>query len=1106
MADRKGSRKTPMSLNDRHYRLLQDLSAPPKPSSKHSFDDDGIPQFSGITDFDSPPLEVGEAKPSIVNEDDDNIPDDSDSQLEKEEPTKVKIKGRRRLCKVSTRDNDSADKRAVLDEPNFADFDSPMPKNVVQGGGENGGGNEIRDILNELSAKFDFMSIEKKQAPKRVGLGEEEKVGLPEYASAGSSFSSASVTFDSSLDVIERDGDGVENVVEEHEVKSDLGKVYEGIRVHGVKNDSQRLNRNEPERVGERLMSKGQPFVSEVEEEEVNDLHIDLEGDNFIGRVHGITKCSVGIEPQPQRVNKKLAPVEQFLVSKVEVGEDDDDDCVVLSGKGIVKEVKRQGSKSKDKYDDLDGVDVLDDYADDSVVENDGSITLNGPKSCYKLPGKIAKMLYPHQSDGLRWLWALHCQGKGGILGDDMGLGKTMQICGFLAGLFHSHLIKRAIIVAPKTLLPHWIKELSVVRLSNKIREYYGTCPKARQYELQYVLQDKGVLLTTYDIVRNNSKSLRGDYDFEDEDSEDSVTWDYMILDEGHLIKNPSTQRAKSLLEIPSAHRIIISGTPLQNNLKELWALFNFCCPELLGDKKWFKEKFEYAILRGNEKKATDREKRIGSAVAKELRERIQPYFLRRLKSEVFNEENSKTTAKLSKKNEVIVWLRLTSCQRQLYEAFLKSELVLSAFDGSPLAALTILKKICDHPLLLTKRAAEDVLEGMESMLKPEDVHMAEKLAMHIADVAETDDLEEKHDIISCKIYFILSLLDNLIREGHRVLIFSQTRKMLDLIQNSIVSKGYEFLRIDGTTKASDRVKIVNDFQKGVGASIFLLTSRVGGLGLTLTRADRVIVVDPAWNPSTDNQSVDRAYRIGQTKDVIVYRLMTCGTVEEKIYRKQIFKGGLFKTATEHKEQIRYFNQQDLRDLFSLPEQGFDVSVTQKQLHKEHDCHHIMDDYLKAHIEFLQTQGIAGVSHHSLLFSKTEPVQLVKEEEEVTAPVQVVKEEEEEISKKGTTFVGCLPSSSSLECIVDGAAYDFKPKDVSMNKKRCSLDSGSNLTKFEIEEKINCLSQKLANKGMVSRLPDKGEKLQKQIAQPNSGLFKIRKTERTENTVIDLVD
>nr|POE55692.1 protein chromatin remodeling 24 [Quercus suber] len=230
-----------------------------------------------------------------------------------------------------------------------------------------------------------------------------------------------------------------------------------------------------------------------------------------------------------------------------------------------------------------------------------------------------------------------------------------------------------------------------------------------------------------------------------------------------------------------------------------------------------------------------------------------------------------------------------------------------------------ILKKICDDPHLLTKRAAADVLEGMESMLKP-DVHVAEKLAMHIADVADTDDLEEKHDIVSCKVSFILSLLDNLIREGHCVLIFSQTHKMLNLIQNSMVSRGYEFLRIDGTTKASDRVNIVNDFQIGVGASIFLLTSQVGDLGLMLTRADRVIVVDPAWNPSMDNQSVDRAYRIGQTKDVIVYRLMTCGTVEEKIYRKQIFKGGLFKTATEHKEQIRYFCQQDLRDLFSLPE------------------------------------------------------------------------------------------------------------------------------------------------------------------------------------------
>ncbi|KAI9114386.1 hypothetical protein K1719_014614 [Acacia pycnantha] len=169
-----------------------------------------------------------------------------------------------------------------------------------------------------------------------------------------------------------------------------------------------------------------------------------------------------------------------------------------------------------------------------------------------------------------------------------MGLGKTMQICSFLA-------------------------ELSVVGLSEKTREYFGTCTKLRDYELQYILQDKGVLLTTYDIVRNNSKSLQGNYVSDDEESEDGPIWDYMILDEGHLIKNPSTQRAKSLLEIPSAHQIIISGTPLQNNLKELWALFNFCC-QLLGSKKIMSQLY---FVEMKKKKASERDKRVGSSVAK---------------------------------------------------------------------------------------------------------------------------------------------------------------------------------------------------------------------------------------------------------------------------------------------------------------------------------------------------------------------------------------------------------------------------------------------------------------------------------------------------------
>ncbi|KAJ6740932.1 hypothetical protein OIU79_000950 [Salix purpurea] len=1092
MADlSKSTHRKPVSLNDRHYRLLQDLSAPPKqpPPPVTSFEeeeesisnvkfegrrricraeseDDNIPKFCGITDFDSSP--------------------------EEEKHTKVRIEGRRRLCKVYS--GDDASREEVKDDCCFddiADFDSPIPSKSVGYCDNNKSVNEIKDILSDLTSRLDLLSIEKNRVHENNNVA--KKVHVVEYASAESLFPLSSSPSDSSLHVNKNVEGDDESAVGEHEEGDLLSESFDDEVSSKVYDNSRGLKKNEYGRVDDKLVPAGKSFVSSVVEDE-SDLQIEYNHDEYVTRVEKTKKVTQRVKKnEPKAFNERLRTVgRSSVLSLRDESEDDEDDLVGLTGKEVVKKVGRPGAIAK--YNVLSGesreTDVLDSNADS---EDDGSIILPGLKSTYKLPGKIAKMLYSHQREGLRWLWSLHCKGKGGILGDDMGLGKTMQICSFLAGLFQSKLIKRVLVVAPKTLLTHWIKELSVVGLSGKTREYFGTSLKARDYELQYILQDKGILLTTYDIVRNNSKSLRGDRYFLDEESEDSYIWDYMILDEGHLIKNPSTQRAKSLLEIPSAHCIVISGTPIQNNLKELWALFNFCCPGLLGDNKWFKQTYEHPILRGNEKNASDREKRIGSTVAKELRERIQPYFLRRMKNEVFKEDDA-TTAKLSRKNEIIVWLRLTACQRQLYEAFLRSEIVLSAFDGSPLAALTILKKICDHPLLLTKRAAEDLLEGMESMLNPEDAAVAEKLAMHVADVAERTDFQEKHDNISCKISFVLSLLNNLIPEGHNVLIFSQTRKMLNLIQESLVSNGYEFIRIDGTTKATDRAKIVNDFQEGNGAPIFLLTSQVGGLGLTLTKADRVIVVDPAWNPSTDNQSVDRAYRIGQKKDVVVYRLMTCGTVEEKIYRKQIFKGGLFRTATENKEQIRYFSQQDLRELFSLPKQGFNISLTQQQLHEEHDSQHKMDEYLEHHIKFLETQGIAGVSHHSLLFSKT-------------ATVQLAQEEEDEIRKKVHTMVGNSSSSYSLEHNVDGAAHAFNPKDVNLNKKASSPDSVGKLTESEILERIDRLTQLLGNKVTVSRLPDQGEKLQKQISELNSVLNKLRMEKAPERKgVISLDD
>ncbi|KAL2941812.1 Protein CHROMATIN REMODELING 24 [Bienertia sinuspersici] len=1022
------TKKKPLSLNQRHNQLLSASQSKPllREEIRSSLKkvEDEAPHFS-FSDCDSSPdvTKTSKENKEFITRDssvsdeviDDNVSQFSgivDTGIEKPKPEKVKIEGRRRLCKISSKekDNDKDDRQTKEKNPQFfdiSDFSSPPPKKDVGCGGE-----EIRNILDDLSSKLDFLSIEKRQNPRPVdlkaiplsddSLQEVKGKGLSKKDELDDEFGSADSSFAAS---------------------SDLSSSSSGVKGGDVEG-------------GTLSESDGKDFVEDTE----------------------LNKNQNAYEGKSKKASKKgkEKPVVSHRASAYDLkdeGDEDEDDCVEVGHNNWAKRAQHHDGLLDKENGDSSVVEVLDDDVDEVVSGNEYEITFSGSgsTSTYKLPPKIGKMLYPHQRDGLKWLWSLHCKGKGGILGDDMGLGKTMQISGFLAGLFSSRLIKRAMIVAPKTLMPHWIKELTAVGLSDLIKEYYGTCPKLRHYELQHVFQDKGILLTTYDIVRFNEKLLRGS-GFYDEDCDDDSLWDYMVLDEGHLIKNPSTQRAKSLLGIPCAHRIIISGTPIQNNLKELWALFHFCCPDLLGDHREFRDRFEHPILRGNDKKASERDKRVGSMVAKELRERIQPYFLRRLKSEVFCEDDSAENTKLSKKNEIIVWLQLTSSQRQLYEAFLKSEIVLSAFDGSPLAAITILKKICDHPYLLTKRAAEDVLEGMDSTLNQEDCGLAEKLAMHAANLTEEGDFQEKHDTLSCKISFILSLLGKLIPEGHNVLIFSQTRKMLNLIQESLVTHGFEFLRIDGTTKASDRLKIVDEFQEGRGPPIFLLTSQVGGLGLTLTNADRVIVVDPAWNPSTDNQSVDRAYRIGQKKD--------------------IYKGGLFKTATEHKEQTRYFSQQDLKELFSLPKDGFDVSPTQLQLLAEHGDQNAMSDSLKAHIKFLESLGIGGVSDHSLLYSKTEPTQ---------ATVDVEKDE----TRWKPTKIYRNFGSSSTEKYVDGSQYAFNPKDVNLHKIDSSPESSSKLTESDIKERINRLSQILSNKATVSRLPDRGEKIRKQLIELN---------------------
>ncbi|KAK9816584.1 hypothetical protein WJX72_002280 [[Myrmecia] bisecta] len=605
---------------------------------------------------------------------------------------------------------------------------------------------------------------------------------------------------------------------------------------------------------------------------------------------------------------------------------------------------------------------------------------------------------------------------------------------------------RRALVVAPKTLLAHWVKELTLCGLSHCVYEYFGTSQAERDNALRRVMSGRGVLLTTYGMVLHNAAALcqrpryliRGGRD-EAEEDEGKPLWDFLFCDEGHKIKNPKMQLAQRMRELPVAVRVIISGTPIQNNLMELHTLFDFACEGLLGDARTFKSTVERRIMAGNDKHATQRERETGAAQAAELRAQIAPYFLRREKKEVFKSKDSEPASgtaegdagsessassgssapqpqSMGRKNDLIVWLQLQPLQQRVYEAFLQSEAVKAVFNqtGTALAALTVLKKVCDHPVLLSKRAANLVAsagerikqrqrdrdlsdfivddddgsqyetgsEGSEGSEDEADRSRAssagpaddwtEWAAGTSVEEKLLSELTKKGADASCKTSFVMGLLAELVAGGHRTLVFSQSRVMLDILQAAVEARMWRFCRIDGSvSSATERQERVQQFQTSKSIPVFLLTSQVGGLGLTLTAADRVIIVDPSWNPSVDNQSVDRAYRIGQQRDVVVYRLITCGTVEEKIYRKQVFKGALSRSGTEDGLQFRYFSQQELRDLFTIVPEDLIRSQTQQQLHSMHAGQRRTTPELDAHLAFLQAlPNYTGISDHDLMFSQ----------------------------------------------------------------------------------------------------------------------------------------
>ncbi|XP_055455470.1 DNA excision repair protein ERCC-6-like [Psammomys obesus] len=559
-----------------------------------------------------------------------------------------------------------------------------------------------------------------------------------------------------------------------------------------------------------------------------------------------------------------------------------------------------------------------------------------------------------------------------------MGLGKTVQIIAFLSGMFDASLVNHVLLIMPTNLINTWVKEFAKWTPGMRVKTFHGSSKEERTRSLTRVQRRNGVIITTYQMLINNCQQLAS---FNGQ----AFVWDYIILDEAHKIKSATTKSAICVRVVPANNRILLTGTPVQNNLQELWSLFDFACQgSLLGTLKTFKMEYENPIIRAREKDATPGEKALGFKIAENLMEIIKPYFLRRTKEEVLMKKADNPEARLSKKNpsvedmcemfsrtrknDFIVWIRLVPLQEEIYRKFVSLDHIkeLLVQTRSPLAELGVLKKLCDHPRLLSARACNLLNLGTARSSALDENEQEDASDMDSIDHLTDNTLMQE----SGKMIFLMSLLERLQDEGHQTLVFSQSRQILNIIERLLKNKCFKTLRIDGTiTHLSERERRIKLFQQNKEYSVFLLTTQVGGVGLTLTAATRVVIFDPSWNPATDAQAVDRVYRIGQKENVVVYRLITCGTVEEKIYRKQVFKDSLIRQSTgDKKNPFRYFTKQDLRELFAIGD--LYNSATQMQLQSLHAAQRRSDERLDEHIAYLHSLGIAGISDHDLMFTR----------------------------------------------------------------------------------------------------------------------------------------
>ncbi|KAJ4845600.1 Swi5 complex subunit Swi2 [Turnera subulata] len=566
-------------------------------------------------------------------------------------------------------------------------------------------------------------------------------------------------------------------------------------------------------------------------------------------------------------------------------------------------------------------------------------LSFPGELPIVQVPASINCRLLEHQREGVKFLYKLYKNNHGGVLGDDMGLGKTIQTIAFLAAVFGKDgesgdsAVSQAgrkgpvLIICPTSVIHNWESEFS--RWSSfSVALYHGA-----NRDLILEKLDAGgveILITSFDTYRIHGSILS------------EVKWEIVIVDEAHRLKNEKSKVYGACLEIKTKKRFGLTGTIMQNKIMELFNLFDWVAPGSLGTREHFKEFYDEPLKHGQRSSAPERFIRVADERKEHLVGVLRKYMLRRTKEETIGHL-------MMGKEDNVVFCAMSELQKRVYKRMLQLPDVQCLVNkdrpcscGSPLKQVECCKRIvpdgliwpylhrdnptgCDScpfclvlPCLVKLQQISNHLELIKPNPRDEpdkqkkDAEFASAIFGSDIDLVGGDSQNESFmslsDVKDCgKMRALEKLMFSWASRGDKILLFSYSIRMLDILEKFLIRKGYSFSRLDGSTPTNMRQTLVDDFNSSPSKQVFLISTRAGGLGLNLVSANRVVIFDPNWNPAQDLQAQDRSFRFGQKRHVVVFRLLAAGSFEELVYSRQVYKQQLSNIAVSGKMENRYF-------------------------------------------------------------------------------------------------------------------------------------------------------------------------------------------------------